>query len=1724
MDPTQNLPIQVNEVIQLPNIGIDSSLCKWGSLSFQSDKYICVKEPNNDGSFNILIADVENRFNITRQQLQKAEAAMMHTKLNVIALRAKNDKGSIIQVFNMSTKEKLKDIVITYEVQFWKWLNDTTIGLVTNSSVLSLSIENKDQPAKKIFDRTGNLSNPSVNILDLNVDPSGSWYVLCGISASKEGDKVKISGYTQLYSVSVGQSQQIDGFCGIFGQAKVIDDREPNNILAFVEKKPNESKYNLIVTEIGTQKRFKSVAEVSMQNDMDFPVVMQVVENYGLIFLITNAGFLYIYEITKLALVFRCKVSDDSCFASARNSKTGGIYVINKKGKLISINVDANNLLPFIMSYGKNIDDVSGLCLKLASRYNLPGAEKIFLANFKNHFQNGNWQEAARAARDAPNDLLRNVDTINLFKNAPTNPGQQAPILVYYQILMEKGKLNAIESMEIVKPLVIQDKRKVIETWFNEGKFTCTEELAECVKQIDPALSLKMLLSSGSPNAHAKVVEGLVSTGQYDKIFSYCQQNNFRPDYVALLRNVIMQDPQAAGGLASLICNRQTGSNLVDVNTIIEIFQSRRRIPELTKFLLEYLKDNRPEDAFLQTKVLELNLAETPKAAEIILNTNLFSHYDKTRIAYLLEKCGSLQLALINFSDINDIKRVCLNTHVINPQFLVEYFARLTPENLLVCLTEMMKHNPMQNTPIVVEAATKYNGVIPTQELIKLFETFGSSNGLFGFLNKILNQITDPDLMFKYIVSCVNSNNLPEVERVIKEYDNYDPLKVKEFFLEKKLVNPRALIFLCDKHDYIEDLTKYLYKNKLVKFLENYLFQARPQNTPRVCAALLYEDCDENYIKQILNTVRGSCPIDALVEEFLKLNKLKLLQKFLEDREQEGNQTPALHNALAMIYIDINNNAKDFLLNNKFYDSKIVGKYCENSDPHLACIAYRRAMPSCDDELIELTNKMALYRIQGQYLVESASKDLWDKVLDNDNSHRQAVINQVITVILPVTRNADEVKVAVRAFIDAGLQSELMELLEKLVLHNSEFSRNKNLQNLLIITAMTADPKRVKGFLTKLDSYEAPEIALKCIEKGLPEEAYFIYDKTKDYSNAISVIINYLNDIKRATIYADKNSFPEVWSKLARAKLDLNLVEECIEAFIRAKDAEKYIDVIFAAQKQNLYEVLISYLTMVREQKKDKIIDGELVYCLSKCNKLTELETFMPNVNSSELGLVADRLYEEKVWEPAKILYEHCQNYGRLASCLIYLKLFQQALAAAKKASSNKCWKEVCFACVRAKEYKFAAQAGNNLIAHPDHVEDLIKEYEKWGAYEELILLFEANLSQERNHIITELGILYSKYKEEKLMDHCRNYHEKIIVPKLIRVCELHYQWPEVVFLYCHYSGFDQAIQVMMEHSPSAFKHDLFCQTLQKISNTNIFYEAIRFYIDEQPQLLNEMLKMVGNKLDLSQAVLELRRKDFLHIALPFLKSVQSNNNYDLNEALNEIYVEEEDAESLKASILEFNLFDQLNLAKKIENHPLLEFRRISALVYRQNKKYQQSVDISKKLEFYKDAIETALESATPQLCEDLIRFFAGHGDKECFCASLYTCYEYIKPDVAMELAWRYDMTEFIMPFMIQTFKDLTSRIDYMQRRAEDKDKKEKEEKEEKILQPLDIASFNVNPQAMALFDPTSNMGGGFGGGMGMDMGMGGGYGGGFGGGMGMNMGQGGQGGYQGGMNNNYNY
>ena len=54
-----------------------------------------------------------------------------------------------------------------------------------------------------------------------------------------------------------------------------------------------------------------------------------------------------------------------------------------------------------------------------------------------------------------------------------------------------------------------------------------------------------------------------------------------------------------------------------------------------------------------------------------------------------------------------------------------------------------------------------------------------------------------------------------------------------------------------------------------------------------------------------------------------------------------------------------------------------------------------------------------------------------------------------------------------------------------------------------------------------------------------------------------------------------------------------------------------------------------------------------------------------------------------------------------------------------------------------------------------------------------------------------------------------------------------------------------------------------------------------------------------------------------------------------MNDAYNDLLIEEEDYKTLRDSIDSFDNFDNTGLAKRLEKHELLEFRRLAAHLYK---------------------------------------------------------------------------------------------------------------------------------------------------------------------------------------------
>ncbi len=133
------------------------------------------------------------------------------------------------------------------------------------------------------------------------------------------------------------------------------------------------------------------------------------------------------------------------------------------------------------------------------------------------------------------------------------------------------------------------------------------------------------------------------------------------------------------------------------------------------------------------------------------MGNQMFTHYDKPHIAQLCEKAGLLQRALEHYTDIYDIKRAVVHTHLLNPDWLVNYFGSLSVDDSLECLKAMLQSNIRQNLQVCVKIATKYHEQLTALALIELFESFKSFEGLFYFLGSIVNFSQDTDVHFKYI-------------------------------------------------------------------------------------------------------------------------------------------------------------------------------------------------------------------------------------------------------------------------------------------------------------------------------------------------------------------------------------------------------------------------------------------------------------------------------------------------------------------------------------------------------------------------------------------------------------------------------------------------------------------------------------------------------------------------------------------------------------------------------------------------------------------------------------------------------------------------------------------------------------------------------------------------------------------------------------------------------------
>jgi clathrin heavy chain len=246
----------------------------------------------------------------------------------------------------------------------------------------------------------------------------------------------------------------------------------------------------------------------------------------------------------------------------------------------------------------------------------------------------------------------------------------------------------------------------------------------------------------------------------------------------------------------------------------------------------------------------------------------------------------------------------------------------------------------------------------------------------------------------------------------------------------------------------------------------------------------------------------------------------------------------------------------------------------------------------------------------------------------------------------------------------------------------------------------------------------------------------------------------------------------------------------------------------------------------------------------------------------------------------------------------------------------------------------------------------------------------------------------------------------------------------------------------------------------------------LNFYLQEQPSLLTDLLQALTARIDVNRVVKLFEKSDNIPLIKPFLLNVQSQNKKIVNNAINDLLIEEEDYKTLRDSVENYDNYDNVELAQRLEKHDLVFFRQIAANIYRKNKRWEKSIALSKQDKLFKDAIETAAISGKPEVVEELLRYvsnpsvmsfcimlmlnqFVDIGSRECYVGMLYACYELIPIHVVMEISWRHGLTDFAMPFMINYLAQQSATIDLLKKDNEERKLREKSQEKDEENTPI---------------------------------------------------------------------
>lgn len=353
-------PVTINELVQLAHIGIPKEQVTWSRVTLTSDKWISVRHDNLDDLSRkatvTVLSPKEGTISYAGQT--SADSVLMNPVQPIIALKA----GFRFEVFNLDTKMLIGRTHLHEPVSFWTWLNSDIVAIVTDTAVFHWDLWQGDSPPERVFSRHHRLAFSE--IVSYKADPSVKWLAITGLVPEDE----RISAITQLYSVEEDITQCISAHAVCFSMYHFADNPQPSTVFCVSSREAlDQGKVHVI--ELGPYKPGNFAPRnvydhLHFLDDLeryDFPVSLQVSTEYGLLFVVTKYGYLYMCDMETAMCLCCTRIAVDVIFTSTLNTDTQGILGVTRTGQVLTVDLKKDGFISYLRETTKKSESANRL-------------------------------------------------------------------------------------------------------------------------------------------------------------------------------------------------------------------------------------------------------------------------------------------------------------------------------------------------------------------------------------------------------------------------------------------------------------------------------------------------------------------------------------------------------------------------------------------------------------------------------------------------------------------------------------------------------------------------------------------------------------------------------------------------------------------------------------------------------------------------------------------------------------------------------------------------------------------------------------------------------------------------------------------------------------------------------------------------------------------------------------------------------------------------------------------------------------------------------------------------------------------------------------------------------------------------------------------------------------------------------------------------------------------